>query len=412
MEILASIGLSIPFCLPAAGAEAHARDSSDERPEEAPEFVLLHEEERRHEQSEKLQALLHGRPAIFQDILLDSVEAAAIIVAMLDDVWVNEDHKHHGFRCLAKAVRTPKTLNIASEACQSGRSVDSSCMSDEEDDEYVNIAQEDGLDAWTSGRKDHFCDRHLVVCNCDGLRSSRFISAVCVRRRGLRHCPAHRTMSVDGVFEMIRNLSVGPANCFEKYATSLRQEGIDGPRLLKVTDQDLLEWGVSDQRHRQRILLEVEAAEDTRRVPVVDLLVGGCGFTSRSFSCGPAQANSSSSQGGAAVPAKTARTSRPGTSTEVSRRQQSSALPVAVDVGNCLEAVVPGSRAAASSCICNVCSHAEDVENTIIAEVPSRRVRGRLPGGLPALGDSIQVGTTKEEYYYSGLGPNPFHGGA
>mmetsp|Transcript_41614 Transcript_41614/g.75480 ORF Transcript_41614/g.75480 Transcript_41614/m.75480 type:complete len:400 (+) Transcript_41614:51-1250(+) len=399
MVFFASIGLPFPFCLPSPTLS----ECSKSRPEPAPELVLLQEEKRR-EQSEKLLSLLHGRPAIFQDVALDSVEAAAVVVAMLDDVWVNEDHKHHAFRCLTKAVRTPKRHAAHEDSCQDNR-----FAVDEDDDEGEgNIAQEDGLDTWTAGRKDYFCDRHLVVCSSDGTRSSRFISAVCVRRRGLRQCPPFRTMSVDGVYEMIRSLGVSSSSsCFEGYATKLRKQGFDGPRLSKMGDEDLVDIGVHDPRHRHRILLEIEAAEEPRRVPVVDLLIGGCGFSSRSLAFGAPASNLHALEG---------RTGGDPLSTLAKRRNSGAVVANGQftadkrDLSECLEAATPG-RQAPSSCICNACTHAEEVENTIIAEAPSGRARGAQP---PKLMDSSRAAgeRVKDALGQPGLGPNPFHGGA
>mmetsp|Transcript_5338 Transcript_5338/g.12862 ORF Transcript_5338/g.12862 Transcript_5338/m.12862 type:complete len:402 (+) Transcript_5338:50-1255(+) len=401
MVFFASIGLPFPFCLPSATLS----ECSKSRPEVAPELVLL-QEERRREQSEKLLSLLHGRPAIFQDVALDSVEAAAVVVAMLDEVWVNEDHKHHAFRCLTKAVRMPRRQ--VSEVLSGQNGSHDKYMKDEDDDVEGNIAQEDGLDTWTAGQKDYFCDRHLVVCSCDGTRSSRFISAVCVRQRGLRQCPSFRTMSVDGVYEMIRSLGVSSSSSsFEGYATKFRGEGFDGPRLAKMGDEDLVDIGVHDPRHRHRILLEIEAAEEPRRVPVVDLLIGGCGFSSRSFGFGAPASN---------MHALDARSGGGDPLSTLANRQHTDASRGLQQAGSgrtgrdeCLEAP-PGSRQPATSCICNACTHSEEVENTIIADAPSGRVRGANP---PKLDDRSRAGEKcKDAPAQQGLGPNPFHGGA
>lgn len=187
-----------------------------------------------------VQRFRRGGPLRLLGVELETPESIDLIMGLLRNTWVNNKHESHVKGC----------LTFAAEQQQ-----------DVQDHQF-------------------FYDKRYEACG--GRRSDVYISHVTIKKAGICQRSAIRSLSSDDVSELVRSLGAGWFNSYNRYASSLRSNGINGAMLTELTDDDLQELGIANKLHRRRILLEIESLHEGRSWQTFDVFVCSVGFSSDS----------------------------------------------------------------------------------------------------------------------------------
>jgi len=182
------------------------------------------------------QCFRRGGPLKLVGVELEAPESVDLITELLQNVWVNHKHEGHVKGCLRLAAHQ----------------------------------QQDVID------HQFFYDRRYEACG--GRRSDVYISHVAIKKAGIRHTSAISTLSDGDVHELISKMGVGWFSSYPRYADALRINGINGPMLLELSDDDLKELGVSNKLHRKRISLEIQSLKEGRSTQTFDIFICSVGF--------------------------------------------------------------------------------------------------------------------------------------
>jgi len=187
-----------------------------------------------------VQSFRRGGPLRLLGVELETAESIDLIMQLLRNTWVNEKHERHVKGCLLFAAQQKQ---------------------DVQDHQF-------------------FYDKRYE--SCGGRRSDVYISHVAIKKAEICQRSAIRSLSSDDVHELVRSMGVGWFNSYNRYADSLRSNGVNGSMLRELTDDDLKELGITNKLHRMRIMLEIESLEEGRSWQTFDVFVCSVGFSSDS----------------------------------------------------------------------------------------------------------------------------------
>lgn len=186
-----------------------------------------------------VQRFRRGGPLRLLGVELETPESIDLILQLLHNVWVNEKHEHHVKGCLSVAARQ----------------------------------KQDVLD------HQFFYDK-TCTRSCGSRRSDVYISHVAIKKGEMKNRSAAATLSKDDVHELVKNMSNGWFSSYKRYADILRKNGVNGPLLSELTDEDLQELGISNRLHRRRIVLEIQSLAEGRSWQTFDIFICSVGFSS------------------------------------------------------------------------------------------------------------------------------------